>query len=300
MTIFSHFKAAVSAFGPSVDAYVLDEIDGAKPDHPQCVLSKRGCADALDLKSDGGSAFWRTMSRKGVGSVMPEKLRQKLANPIVFKYVDPGSKAETTTHGFDTATFVEVLRVLMDARRAGKLTETQKFLADSAERLLLALANTTLDSIVYQESGYWKAIEGQRVADILEKYLQDKPREWAKTFPDEFWVKLIKIKGYPSYLAVKRPAFVGHWVNDIVYSRLIPGARKRLNEVNPRLPTGHRKNRHHSFTTEDYGLPELKAHLIKVMAYMDAAVNETQFERMLNRGTPKFGDNYTLPLADEF
>lgn len=300
MTIYSHFKAAVSAFGPSVDAYVLDEIDGEKPDRPRCVLSKRGCADALGLKSDGGSAFWRTMSRKGVGSVMPEKLRQKLENPIVFKYVDPGSKAETTTHGFDTATFVEVLRVLMEARRAGKLTETQKFLADSAERLLLALANTTLDSIVYQESGYWKAIEGQRVADILEKYLQDKPREWAKTFPDEFWVKLIKIKGYPSYLAVRRPAFVGHWVNDIVYSRLIPGARKRLNEVNPRLPTGHRKSKHHSFTTEDYGLPELKSHLIKVMAYMDAAANETQFERMLNRGTPKFGDNYTLPLGDEF
>jgi hypothetical protein len=107
-------------------------------------------------------------------------------------------------------------------------------------------------------------------------------------------------KGYPSYVALKRPAFVGHWVNDIVWDRLVPGARKKLNEVNPRLPAGYRKNKHHSHTTEDYGLPELKAHLIKVMAYMDAAANDTQFTRMLNRGTPKFGDTYEMLLGDVY
>jgi P63C domain-containing protein len=201
-----------------------------------------------------------------------------------------------TVHGVDTLTFIEILRAILNA----KLTKTQKHLGARAQAMLIALANTTLDSIVYQESGYWKTIEGQRVAEILEKHLQEHARKWAKTFPDDFWVKLIRVKGYPSYVALKRPAFVGHWVNDIVWDRLVPGARKKLNELNPRLIAGYRKSKHHQHTTEDYGLPELKAHLIKVMAYMDAASNDTQFMRMLNRGTPKFGSTYEMPLEDVY
>ncbi|HEX4157333.1 MAG TPA: P63C domain-containing protein [Rhizomicrobium sp.] len=296
MTIVSHFKATIEQLGPDVDGYVLDEVSGEKQRRPRCVLSKRGAASALGLKSEGGSAFWRTLSRKNIGSEMDQNLRQKIENPIVFKYLPTGSESgpRVIVHGIETSTFIEVLRVILRSR----LTKTQKFLAERAQAMLIALANTTLDSILYQESGFWKVAEGQRLTEILDKYLQDRARTWAKTFPDDFWQKLIRVKGYPSYVALKRPAFVGHWVNDIVYDRLIPGARTKLNEVNPRLPSGHRRNKNHQYTTEDYGLPELKAHLIKVMAYMDAAADDVQFTRMLNRGCPKFGHTYDMPLDD--
>lgn len=299
MTITSHYKATIKQLGPDVDGYILDELDGEQQSQPRCVLSKRAAASALGLKSEGGSALWRTLSRQNIGSEIDQKLREKIDNPIHFKYLGTGSESGgpgVTVHGIETSTFIEILRAILNA----KLTETQKFLAARAQEMLIALANTTLDSIIYQESGYWKTIEGQRVADILEKYLQDHARKWAKTFPDEFWVKLIKVKGYPSYIALNRPAFVGHWVNDIVYDRLVPGARRKLDKLNPRLPAGYRKNKHHQHATEDYGLPELKAHLIRVMAYMDAAANDTQFMRMLNRGTPKFGDTYEMPLDDVY
>lgn len=297
MTITSHFKANIQQLG-DVDGYVLDEVDGEKPRLPRCVLSKTGAARAIGLKSEGGSALWRTLSRNNIRSEIDEKLQEKIDNPIVFKYFATGSESRpgVTVHGLDTATFVEILRAILKA----KLTKTQKHLGERAQAMLIALANTTLDTIVYQESGYWKTVEGQRVAEILDNYLQEHARKWAKTFPDDFWVKLIRVKGYPSYIALKRPAYVGHWVNDIVWDRLVPGARKKLNELNPRMPAGYRKNKHHQHTTEDYGLPELKAHLIKVMAYMDAAANDTQFMRMMNRGTPKFGKNYEMPLEDVY
>jgi|JI9StandDraft_1071089.scaffolds.fasta_scaffold156529_1 hypothetical protein len=301
--ITSHYRAPITLLGPEVEAYVLDEIDGQKETKPRCVLSKRGSANALGLQSDGGSAFWRTLTRKGIGSVMPEKLREKLDNPIIFRYIDTGSESAEKAvgrlvHGYDTSTFIEVLKVLMDARRTGKLSKTQQFLADRAEAMLLSLANTTLDSIVYQETGFWKAIEGQRVSEILEKYLQDHARKWAKTFPDEFWTKLIKVKGYPSYVALKRPGFVGHWINDIVYDRLAPGIRKKLNQINPRLPSGRRKSMHHQHTTKDHGLPELRDHLVKVQTLMDAAANDMQFMRLLNRSLPKFEETYEMPFDD--
>lgn len=296
MAIISHYTAPLSQIGPDVDGYVLDEIDGTTQKHPICVLSKRGAANALGLRSEGGSALIRTLTRNNIGSKIDEELRYKIENPIIFKYFKSGSETGRgkTVHGIETSTFVEILRAILDA----KLTKTQEFLREKALGILLALANTTLDTIVYQESGFWTAVEGQRVAEILDKYLQDHARKWAKTFPDEFWAKLIRVKGYPSYFAIKRPAFVGHWVNDLVYDRLVPGARKKLNAINPRLPSGHRKEKHHSFTTEDHGLPELKAHLIKVMAYMDAAGSDKHFMKLMNRGLPKFGATYEMPLDD--
>jgi hypothetical protein len=47
--------------------------------------------------------------------------------------------------------------------------------------------------------------------------------------------------------------------HDLLVVAMVPAAR---------LPSGYRKDKHHSFTTEDHGLPELKSHLTKVMAYM--------------------------------
>lgn len=295
-TITSHYKATITQLGSDVDGYVLDEVDGELQRRPRCVLSKRGAASALGLKSEGGSALWRTLSRKNIDSEVDENLRQKIENPLIFKYFNTESEfgSGITVHGIETGTFIEILRVILKA----ELADTQRFLAERAQAMLIALANTTLDSILYQESGFWEAIEGQCVSEILEKYLQPHARKWAKTFPDEFWKKLIRVKGYPSWVALKRPSFVGHWVNDIVYDRLLPGAKKKLNELNPRTPSGHRKNKNHQHTTEDYGLPELKAHLIKVMAYMDAAATDIQFTLMLNRGTPKFGDTFEMPLDD--
>jgi hypothetical protein len=107
MTITSHFKATLKQLGPDVDGYVLDEVDGEKPRHPRCVLSKRGAASALGLRSEGGSALWRTLSRKNIGSEIDEKLRKKIDNPIVFKYFTTGSETGpgVTVHGIETSTF---------------------------------------------------------------------------------------------------------------------------------------------------------------------------------------------------
>ena len=119
-----------------------------------------------------------------------------------------------------------------------------------------------------------------------------------KTFPDEFWDKLLRIKGYPSFIGLKRPAFVGHWVNDVVYSRLAPGVKTKLQELNPREESGHRKRKHHQFLTDDHGVPELKQHIAKVMVLMDASSNRREFERLLNRSLPRYGDTIELPLND--
>ncbi|MBK9585469.1 MAG: P63C domain-containing protein [Alphaproteobacteria bacterium] len=163
------------------------------------------------------------------------------------------------------------------------------------------LAHVGIAGLIDEATGYQEVRDKKALQAILDKYLQDHARKWAKTFPDEFWIKLIKVKGYPSYMALKRPSFVGHWVNDIIYDRIKPGIRKKLNELNPRLPeTGRRKKINTQYFTEDYGLPELKDHLKGVMILMDAAGgSEVQFNRMLNRALPKYGDTIEMPLEGD-
>ena len=79
----------------------------------------------------------------------------------------------------------------------------------------------------------------------------------------------------------------------IVYSRLAPNILERLKDLNPRLKNGYRKHKHHSFLTEDHGVPELKDHIIKVMGLIDASTNCKEFERLLNRAVPRVGSTMT-------
>src|SRR5262245_32973241 len=78
-----------------LDVYVLE--DGRR------VFHKRGMAKALGLKSEGGNAFLKTLSRKGLGSQIPDSLWKKVDNPIVFMGLggDPA-------HGYEAAVLIEI------------------------------------------------------------------------------------------------------------------------------------------------------------------------------------------------
>ena len=182
----------------------------------------------------------------------------------------------------------------MSPEHAKKLGESFRL----AELFRDSIVTTGLDVMIDTFTGYNALHKPDALEKILNKYLTDNYRKWAKTFPDEFWVKLILIKGLPNYKAIKRPSYVGHWVNDIVYDRLAPGVREKLCQLNPRLAHGERGHRHHQHLTEDHGLPELKEHLTKVMFAMDFARDDAHFKRILDQELPKCGSNYQLKLGD--
>jgi len=60
------------------------------------VFHKRSMARALGLKSGGGNAFMKTMQGKGLGSGLPENLREKINNPLNFKPL-----TQDLAHGYD-------------------------------------------------------------------------------------------------------------------------------------------------------------------------------------------------------
>lgn len=256
---------------------------------------KRGGSHWRRIKqNEGGANLPVYLSANNIKPFIPNELAMALTSPIQYRTDKGGAVA----NGLDAKLLPEVCNVWLEVRDAGKLHPSQIHLALQADMIMRALATIGIVALVDEATGYQGKRDNDALQKILDKYLQDYARKWAKTFPDEFWHKLIKIKGYPSYMAIKRPSFVGHWVNDVVYSRLAPGIAQKLKELNPRDDKGNRKNKHHQHLSEDHGLSELREHLSKVMVLMDAAANSREFERLLNRSLPKYGDTIDLPFED--
>lgn len=256
-------------------------------------ISGRSMTASIGMKGRGQGAI-RIATNSKLLPYMNHSLVMALENPIVIT-----GKTPRPVHGFRAEILADLCDIILEARKDGVLTTEQEIrYAEYAEKLIRGFARVGIVALVDEATGYQEVREKRALQTIIDKYITHEPaRKWTKTFPDDFWFKLVKLKGYDSYMALKRPAFVGHWVNDIVYSRLAPGIKKALKERNPRSNSGHRKNKHHQLLTDDYGLPELRSHLEKVMLLMDAASNQREFEKLLNRALPKYGDTLELDFS---
>jgi hypothetical protein len=247
-------------------------------------ISGRSMTGAIGMKGRG-QGMARVSNNLTLRPFMNHSLIHAIQNPIEIT-----GKSPKPVHGYRAEILADLCDAILEARRSNALkTEQEQRYGQFAEALVRGFARLGIVALVDEATGYQEVRENNALQKILDKFLKNEARTWSKTFPDEFWQKLVKIKGYDSYLAVQRPAYVGHWVNDIVYDRLAPGIKSTLKEMNPRNLNGARRRKHHQHFTEDYGLPELKDHLKKVMVLMDASANKKEFEKLLDRSLPKFG-----------
>ena len=124
--------------------------------------------------------------------------------------------------------------------------------------------------------------------------------KWTRRFPNEFYKHLFRLKQvpFPPEQGKNKPSFVGHWTNEVVYSRLAPGILKKLREVNPKTASGNRSRKHHQHLTDDVGVPELQQHLSNVTFLMKSCQEWNEFKQRLDISAPKFGDTMSLPLLE--
>ena len=103
----------------TVEVYVLKD--------RRRLIHKRGMARALGLKSEGGNAFMKTISRRGLGSVISPDLWETIANPIEFQPLN-GDPA----HGYRAETFIDVCNAIIDANKLGLLARSQLFFSGTS------------------------------------------------------------------------------------------------------------------------------------------------------------------------
>ena len=219
--------------------------------------------------------------------------------PVFFRYKN-GRKAV----GYKASLLPEVAEVYLRLRdhymALGKPVPTAfRSIVTSCDLLTRALAQVGIAALVDEATGYQSVREHDALQKILDQWVKGYAQRWAKTFPDIFWEKLLRAKGYESYIGFKRPQFVGHWVNDVVYRRLAPGVLGKLREMNPKDTKGGRKHKHFQFLTDDHGIPELREHLTKVMTLADVAIATGQnFDILMDKILQKYGETVEMPLDD--
>lgn len=274
-----------------VECYVLE--------NKTRVLSGRGMQAAIGFGGEAkthGSKLRAFLELDAIKPFVNNELAMALAEPV--RFVRPGRGGKPAI-AFEATLLIDLCEAIINAMNAGALRANYIPLFRQAQIVTLSFAKAGIIAAIDEVTGYQQVREQNEIQKIVDKYLTDYAQKWAKVFPDEFWDKLLKAKGFESYIGLPRRSFVGHWVNDVVYARLAPVVLQKLRLLNPRNGKS-RKFKHHQFLTEDHGSPELRQHLIKVMTLMDLANATGQnFDNMLDAVVPRVGDTYQLPLVNE-
>lgn len=279
-----------------IPCYVLD--NGLR------VLSQRGMLKALGMSSGtgGGKGADRLASfieGNRIKDLINSDLRARMEKPVKFTVTG------TVTHGFIAEILQQVVRGVAKAYLQGKLLKQQEHIGKNAEILDDAFSKVGLIALIDEATGYQKDVNRAKdeLRQLLAKFIREEVGKWVKTFPDDFFEAIFKMKGW-TWVGIKKskkPQVIGHYINDIIYSRLAPAALEELRRKNPVVPeTGKRRHKHHSWLTEDIGNPQLQQHFTGVLALARASnFNWNIFNRMLDRSYPKFAQTLEILFPDD-
>jgi len=153
--------------------------------------------------------------------------------PIIYK--DTNNRI---AYGYKAEMLPQVCEVFLKAKDDSKLRHTQKHIAMQCDILVRSLAKIGIIALVDEATGYQEVRDRLALAKILDKYIRDEYRTWTRTFPPDFYKEMFRLKDWPyDERFIKRPSVIGHYTNDIVYSRLAPGVLTKLREKNPPNPS---------------------------------------------------------------
>jgi hypothetical protein len=225
--------------------------------------------------------------------------------PFFPKGLDENSKPILFTYGgaemigYRAELLADVCDIFADADRAVVLRANQRHIADACRLLSRGLTRVGIIGLVDEATGWQRQRAADALARILEEFVAKELQPWVKTFPEEYYENLFKLRGLRFAVDnVSRPQYFGHLTNDIIYKRLAPGVLDELKKITPKTPSGRRKHQYFCRLSDDLGHPKLKEHLAAVIAVMMLSDNYDDFLRKLDRVKPRYGETPMLPFID--
>jgi hypothetical protein len=262
-----------------LDVYVLND--------RRRVINKKAMARALHLKSEGGNAFMRSMSRKGIQSVLSTSLLHKIDNPIPFKPLK-GELAD----GYEAEILIEICDAFIQARNEKKLAPSQSFLAAQSEIIIRAAAKTGIIALVDEATGYRDKLKDE-YRRLFDQFIRTELRQWEQEFPDKFFDMIYRLYGLKREKpdTTRHPQFFAHFIRRYVYYPLANskgGILERLEERNPVVYVGGgRRHKLFQFLTDEIGMSSFRQHMWQVVGIGEAAVDRHQFDRGFYRAFPQ-------------
>jgi hypothetical protein len=211
--------------------------------------------------------------------------------PVPFRPLGGGGIAM----GYRAELLTQVCNVFINAKFAGVLKANQEHIAERCKLLSQGFATVGIAALIDEATGYQDVRAHDALARILEAFVAKEIQPWVSTFPPEFYKEMFRLRGIPFTGTLKRPKYIGHLTNNLVYKRLAPGVLVELRQKNPVTESGRRKTTHHRWLTPAVGHPKLLHHLGKVTALMAISKDWKEFEAMLNKHMPPYKH---YPLLD--
>lgn len=278
-----------------IDCYVLED--------ETRVLSQRGMFRGLGVARGGprsdkepsntGAEIPRFASQKWLRPFINKDLEMALKSPIFFQ-----PPTGHMGYGYPAEVLVDVCDAILEADKRGATGAPQQGIVDRASALVRGFAKIGIIGLVDEATGYQEIRAKNALAQILESFLSDYRQKWAKTFPDDFYKQIYRLRGWDWDGSAKRPGAIGGWTNNFVYDRIAPSLTDELRILNPTNAKGERLAKHHQWFNPEYGHPKLKEHIAGVVALMRASSSWDGFVRSLNRAYPRFGDTIEMALDD--
>lgn len=274
-----------------------------------------GCAVLQDgtrvlTQSDMMRALGRARQAKGRayydGDVnMPAFLTAKNLKPFISSELEVTSSqvefrlpSGQIAFGYRAEILPKVCEVYLKARDAGVLVPSQEHVAAQADVLIRGLASVGIIALVDEATGYQRDRAADALAQILEDFIATELRPWVKTFPDQFYEELFRLRGlaFPKD-GVKRPQYFGHLTNDIIYARLAPAVLAELRSSTPKDNRGRRRHHFHRRLTDDIGHPKLREHMASVLTAMQLSDDYEDFIQKLDRVRPRYDETIPMELV---
>jgi P63C domain len=268
------------------------------------------------VTSDGirlmiSKAFMTALKRPWKGSYAHTELPNFIAAKNLLPFITPElldvldpvefiNKRGQRAQGYRVELLQLVCEAYLDARKAGVLTQSQEKVAAQAEILLRGFARLGIIGLVDEATGYQRDRAADALAKILEQFIAKELQPWVKTFDDEFYEQMFRLRGldFPKD-TVKRPQYFGHLTNDIIYRRLAPGVIEELKRTEPKTPSGRRKGTIQQRLSPDLGHPRLREHLASVTTIMDLSDDYKDFMRKLDKRHPRFNENLSFDFVSD-
>lgn len=184
--------------------------------------------------------------------------------------------------GYKAEILPRICDIYLSARDDGVLTENQKPLAVASDILMRSLAKVGIVALIDEATGYQYERDARALQELLSQYIAKEFLPWVKTFDDDFYIHMFRLRGWDYNGRFKTP-YAGVLTNFLVYNRLPQGVLEELKKNNPILSSGYRKYKLHQGLTKDKGYTHLKQHLSTVITMMKGFDTWEEFEPVFRK-----------------
>ena len=281
-------SGTLKIFDVEIDAYVLE--DGTTLIGRSKIIEALKMTQGGDRSKSKDGGYPRFIGAKNLHPFVREELAEQLEG---IEFIAGNKNASA----YSSDILTSICNVYLEAREAGVLTHNQLPIAQQCEILIRSFAKVGLKALIYEQLGFEKMKHPDAYRMLIESYLSEEIRKWSKEFPDELFVQMDRIYGNERTTSRNRPMYYAKFIRKYVYQPIQHGeVLKGLDDKIPKDSKGRKTKRLHQATSEEIGLPALRAQIWQVVGVLKSSSNKRVFESNYAR---LMGQNYQTDLFDK-